>query len=82
MTKVLVTLKLEPREATIAKVRRAYGLAPGEIDADYGVVGVSPDEKLYVVMVEEEAAARMQGAAGMRGISSNPRIEPFGPPQS
>jgi hypothetical protein len=81
MTKVMVTLKLDPEQASLTQVRRLLGLAADEVDRRFGVVNISPSEHLYTILVEEEAAARVHGAPPVRGVHANPRIEPFGPPQ-
>jgi hypothetical protein len=81
MAKLMVTLKLDPQRASLDEVRRLLGLAEEEVDAGFGVVNISPREHLYTILVEEAAAARVQGAAPVQGIHGNPRIEPFGPPQ-
>jgi hypothetical protein len=43
------------------------------------VVCLSPEERLYAVLVEVDVAAKLGGAAGVKGPFANPRIEPFGP---
>lgn len=82
MPKVMVTLKLDPEHASLDDVRRSLEIAPGEIDDDFGVISVSPAENLYAVLVDPAAAGRVQGAEGVEGAFSNPKIEPFGPPES
>jgi len=81
MSKVMVTLKLDPEHASVDQVRRSLGIGADEIDDDFGVIAVSPDESLYAVLVDPETATRVQGAEGAKGPFSNPKIEPFGPPQ-
>jgi hypothetical protein len=66
MPRVMVTLRLDPEQASLDEVRRLLGLAPEELDPAFGVVNISPAEHLYTILVE--------------GVYGNPRIEPFGPP--
>jgi hypothetical protein len=79
MPKVMVTLKLDPEHASLDEVRRLLGLGEGEVDPGFGVVNISPRERLYAILVDEAAAARVQGADQVEGVYGNPRIEPFGP---
>jgi hypothetical protein len=81
MAKVMVTLRLEPEQASLPEVRRLLGLAPEEVDPAFGVVNISPAEHLYTILVEEAAAARVGDADQVEGVFSNPRIEPYGPPE-
>jgi hypothetical protein len=81
MAKVMVTLRLEPEQATLPEVRRLLGLASDEVDPGFGVVNISPAEHLYTILVEEPAATRVAGAPQVEGVFSNPKIEPFGPPE-
>ena len=79
MAKVMLTLKLHPREASLARVRRKLDLGPADIDEDFGVVGIDPAQNLYAVMVEEKAAGARAERRGVSGPFSNPRIESFAP---
>ena len=81
MAKVMVTLRLQPEQASLPQVRRLLGLAPEEVDRSFGVVNISPAEHLYTILVEEAAAARVGDADQVEGVFSNPRIEPYGPPE-
>jgi hypothetical protein len=81
MPRVMVTLRLDPGQATLAEVRRLLGLAPEEVDPGFGVVNISPAEHLYTILVDEAAATRVAGAPEVEGVFGNPRIEPFGPPE-
>lgn len=83
MTKVMVTIRAAEGRPALDDVVERYGLAPEEIDQDFGVVEIDPDDHLYVVLVTPEAAARIEPGDGWdtSGPYSNPRIEPFGPPE-
>jgi hypothetical protein len=81
MAKLMVTLRLEPEQASLEEVRRLLGLAPEEVDAHFGVVNISPAEHLYTILVDEKAAGRVEHAEPVEGVFGNPRIEPYGPPE-
>ena len=76
MSKVMVTLQLDPEQASLDEVRRLLGLAEHELDADFGVVNISPKERLYTVLADPDAAERIRGAGPVKGVYANPRIEP------
>ena len=83
MPKVMVTIKAPVDPPTIADLCRRYKLHENEIDASFGVVEVDPAEHVYTVLVEESAAAKIQPNENWKveGPYSNPRIQPFGPPE-
>jgi hypothetical protein len=81
MPRVMVSLRLDPEQASLPEVRRLLGLAADEVDPAFGVVNISPAEHLYTILVEEQAAARVGDADQVEGVFSNPRIEPYGPPE-
>jgi hypothetical protein len=81
MSKVMVTVKLDPDHASVEDARDILGIDEAAIDRDFGVIAVSPDENLYTVLVEAGAAEDMQAGEDIAGPFSNPRIEPLGPPQ-
>jgi hypothetical protein len=81
MPRVLVTLRLDPEQASLPEVRRLLGLAKDEVDPAFGVVNISPAEHRYTILVDEAAAARIADAPPVEGVFGNPRIEPFGPPE-
>jgi hypothetical protein len=82
MAKVMMTLRLDPQQASLDQVRRLLGLSEAEVDAGFGVVNISPRERLYTILVDEAAAARVQHADAVEGVYGNPRVEPFGPADS
>ena len=77
----MMTVELDPDSATVEKVAERLGLRPEEIDAEFGVVPIDPENHLYTVLVDEQASARVAAQPGVEGPFANPRIEPFGPPQ-
>jgi hypothetical protein len=76
MASVMVSLQLDPEQASLEEVRRLLGLGEDEVDPRFGVVNIDPNEHLYAILVEQEAAERVRDAAPVRGVFSNPRIEP------
>jgi hypothetical protein len=64
-------------------VRARFGLTADEIDTDFGVVEIDPEDHLYTVLVEQSAAGKLvpSGDWDVSGPFSNPRIAPFGPPE-
>ena len=77
----MLTLALDPGEATLGAAARKLGLEEGELDPDFGVVEIDPAAHKYTVLVDESAAERASRVPGVEGPYANPRIEPFGPPQ-
>ncbi|SCK21929.1 hypothetical protein VAR608DRAFT_1694 [Variovorax sp. HW608] len=75
----MVTLRLDPSDATLAKVCARFGLSKGDIDENFGVASLDPAKALYAILVNEAVAARLEGQGGIAGVFSNPKIEPFGP---
>ncbi len=81
MGKMMLTVKLDPASATVEGARERLELEVGELDADFGVVNIDPDQGLYAVLVEEKTAQRLGERPDVRGPFANPPIEPFGPPK-
>ena len=82
MPKVMMTLQSE-QEPTLQEIRRRYNFSAGELDDEYGVVEIDPDDHLYAFRVEQAAAQKV--AAGhdrpYTGPFADPKIETFGPPE-
>ena len=81
MPRVMVTLRLDPEQASLPEVRRLLGLAEDEVEPTFGVVNISPAEHRYTILVDEAAAERIADAPAVEGVFGNPRIEPYGPPE-
>ena len=81
MAGVLMTVELDPAAADLTTAAQRLGVPAESMDATYGVVSIDPDQDLYSVLVEEQAIASAASRPGVGGPFSNPRIEPFGPPQ-
>ena len=65
-------------------VMERFGLQADEVDRDFGVIETDPAEHLYTILIEESAASKVSDGDDweISGPYSNPRIEPFGPPES
>lgn len=89
MSKVLYNLRWEGTSPSVEDICRKFGFTPEEIDRDYGVIEIDPADHLYCLMVDQSAVERLDRdwanqsePSGLEGPFSNPRIEPFGPPQT
>jgi hypothetical protein len=71
---VLLTVRGSSGPPDLAAAARQLGLEADELDADFGVVVIDPDLKLYAVRSASPRAARLPGA------HADPKIEPMGPP--
>ena len=81
MANRLVTLHLDPASANLKSVREKFGLNKQDADEHFGVVCISPPQNLYVILADEAVASRLEQTAGIGGVFSNPKIEPYGPPR-
>ena len=77
----MVAVRLDPSEATLPRVRDRFYLTKDDISENFGIVSLDPAAHLYAILVEEEAAARLEGREAVAGVYANPKIEPFGPPK-
>lgn len=80
--RVLMNIQSPDEAPTLDAVKRRYGLADDEIDAEFGVIAIDPEKHMYSVLVNEEAAGKVEPGTDWKtdGPYSNPRIM-FGPPQ-
>jgi len=77
----LVTLRLEPPHNTLAYVQQLSGFQGVAIDADYGLVLISPQRSLYVVRVvgtldAERLMAQHPEVQGVHGDVNIQAIDP------
>lgn len=83
MAKLMMTVQWRGSAPTIDEIQQLFSLTDEEIDKSFGVVEVDPDDQTYTFLVEETSVSKVQSGvdATVEGPFSNPRIEPFGPPQ-
>jgi hypothetical protein len=79
--KVMLTVRLDPNEATLPAVQRKLKLAKDQIDSDFGVVSIRPQDRLYAILVDVDVANRVSSAEGVQGPYANPTIETLGQPR-
>ncbi len=82
MSKAPCSIRWQHGQPSLQAVREQFGLAPEEIDEQFGVVAVDPEAHLYCVLLDEAAIVRIHGgdpaaAALLEGPFANPVIEPF-----
>lgn len=82
MGKVMVSLTAPRGAPTVDEIERRLALPPGAIDRQFGVVEVDDLAHEYTISVDEAAAPLIRSTVDWNvvGTFSNPRIEPFGPP--
>jgi hypothetical protein len=73
----MVTLKLEPSQATLDQVRELLHLEAHELDVTFGLVSVSATDGLYAILVDEDVARRIEGYAEVIGSFADPTIGPL-----
>ncbi|WP_432200347.1 hypothetical protein ACRAQ7_12175 [Erythrobacter sp. W53] len=82
---VMVQFHYDGKAPTVADVAARFGIDEALIDAEFGVIITDYDEQLCTVLVPMSVAAKIDpqladDGNGDEGSFSNPRIEPFGPP--
>jgi hypothetical protein len=85
MGKLLFNITWANHKPSVEEVIQKFGLSPGEIDLEFGVMVIDPQDDLYCILVEESMLERLGGQPGekpadLEGPFANPPIEPFGPP--
>lgn len=83
MPKLMMTIHSQGGPPTLEEIVRRYNLQSGDIDDEFGVVEIDPERHDYTILVESEAAKKIAPTEHweVSGSFSNPRIEPFGPPE-
>lgn len=86
MQKVMIQFHFDGDEPDTQEVARRLAIEPDQIDSEFGVIATDPDAGLYTILVEAEVGAKVQSQLDRDndeavGEFSNPRIEPFGPPE-
>jgi hypothetical protein len=77
----MLTVELGPEPPPLEEVARRLGVRPDQLDRAFGTPLIDPSRHRYAVLVDADAADAAAASAGVEGPYSNPRIEPFGPPQ-
>jgi len=85
MAKLLFSITWEQGEPSVEQICEKYGFKPEELDLQFGIIEIDPQDNLYSILVDQDAAERVREQLGenipdMEGPFSNARIEPFGPP--
>ncbi len=76
MSKMLYTINWVGEKPTIKQVAQKFGFEEKDLDEDFGVVEIDPQDNLYSILVEETAVVP-KDEKNIEGPFSNPRIEPF-----
>ena len=76
MSKMLYTIKWEGTKPTIEQVVEKFGFDKKDIDAEFGIIEIDPQDNLYSILLEETTIAE-KFPKTVEGPFSNPRIEPF-----
>lgn len=76
MSKLLYNINWSGEKPTLEQVAEKFGFDKNDLDEDFGVVEIDPQDDLYSIMVEESAIGQ-KDTENIKGPFSNPRIEPF-----
>ncbi|MFF0456769.1 hypothetical protein [Nocardia africana] len=71
----LLTVRLAA-DTTLAAALRELHLTEAEVDLDYGLVAVDPEQHLYALRVSDAAATRAAAISDAAEIFADPRIAP------
>ena len=74
MRKVILQVELQPSEASLSGVRTKLGLDSTQIDAEYGVRAVRPEQNVYVVRVDADVAREVRGEAATPPAAGDVRV--------
>ena len=76
MSKMLYSVNWKGEKPTLKQIAKKYGFKTNDIDPDFGVVEIDPQDNLYSILVEEDAV-EPKDSKDIKGPFSNLRIEPF-----
>jgi len=76
MSKMLYSVNWKGEKPSLEQIAKKYGFQTDDIDRDFGVIEIDPQDNLYSILVEESAVVP-KDAKDIEGPFSNPRIEPF-----
>jgi hypothetical protein len=83
MAKVMMSIQWPQGQPTLEGIKQLFSLSDDEVDREFGLIEVDPAEHIFTFLVEATSVAKVHPGPGwsVSGPFSNPRIEPFGPPQ-
>jgi hypothetical protein len=84
MSKVMVNICCPDHVPTLKEVEERFGLAPCDLDRDFGIIEIDPRQHLFTILVEPGVAERMKtskmgGGWRVEGPFANLPIAPTGP---
>ena len=76
MPKVMMSIESSEGMPTLQDISAKYALADDEIDNDFGVVELDPDNSVYLILVEQSATPKIvsNDIWKVQGTYSNPTI--------